>query len=250
MIPPMPSYVNIWHNDTYPAINPSRPALSHEGKTIVITGSSDGIGKGIANAYAAAGAAKVVILARREALLVKVKDDIESKYPKTKVSYHVADVIDKDSLDKAAKETGEWHVLVLNAGFQSEHSHPMATADAQDWWKGFEVSLDTDTDDAIILIDSQVNIFGAFLSIQAFMPTRASKAAVVGISSGVVSMPGSAMLNSTSYQSSKMGLAKVLETFAAENLDMHVGIIHPGVVATDMLEKSEMGDSLPIDTGK
>lgn len=35
----MPSATATWHNDTYPAISPSRAELSAEGKTIVIIGS-------------------------------------------------------------------------------------------------------------------------------------------------------------------------------------------------------------------
>lgn len=39
MQPPMPSATATWHNDTYPAISPSRPEVSAKGKTIVILGS-------------------------------------------------------------------------------------------------------------------------------------------------------------------------------------------------------------------
>ncbi len=38
MKPPLPSATPTWHNDTYPAIAPSRPELSAVGKTVIITG--------------------------------------------------------------------------------------------------------------------------------------------------------------------------------------------------------------------
>lgn len=38
MQPPYPSITPTWHNDTYPAIDPSNDELSQQGKTIVITG--------------------------------------------------------------------------------------------------------------------------------------------------------------------------------------------------------------------
>jgi NAD(P)-dependent dehydrogenase (short-subunit alcohol dehydrogenase family) len=55
------------HNTSYPAISPSRPALSQAGRTVLITGGSGGIGYGIALAFAAAGAEKVIIVGRDEA---------------------------------------------------------------------------------------------------------------------------------------------------------------------------------------
>ncbi|PNP46495.1 hypothetical protein THARTR1_10729 [Trichoderma harzianum] len=55
------------HKTSYPAISPSRPALSQAGRTVLITGGSGGIGYGIALAFAAAGAARVIIVGRDEA---------------------------------------------------------------------------------------------------------------------------------------------------------------------------------------
>ncbi|PTB41479.1 hypothetical protein M441DRAFT_68502 [Trichoderma asperellum CBS 433.97] len=54
------------HKSSYPAISPSRPALSQAGRTVLITGGSGGIGYGIALAFAAAGAEKVIIVGREE----------------------------------------------------------------------------------------------------------------------------------------------------------------------------------------
>jgi NAD(P)-dependent dehydrogenase (short-subunit alcohol dehydrogenase family) len=55
------------HKSSYPAISPSRPALSQAGRTVLITGGSGGVGYGIALAFAAAGAEKVIIVGREEA---------------------------------------------------------------------------------------------------------------------------------------------------------------------------------------
>jgi hypothetical protein len=38
MQPPFPSPTPTWHNDTYPAIEPTKPGLSHAGETVIITG--------------------------------------------------------------------------------------------------------------------------------------------------------------------------------------------------------------------
>ncbi|KAH6605201.1 hypothetical protein Trco_006908 [Trichoderma cornu-damae] len=54
------------HRASYPAISPSRPALSQAGRTVLVTGGSGGIGYRIALAFAAAGADRVVIVGRDE----------------------------------------------------------------------------------------------------------------------------------------------------------------------------------------
>lgn len=43
---PSSSFTKVWHSDTYPAINPTKPELSVAGKSVVITGGGAGIGGG------------------------------------------------------------------------------------------------------------------------------------------------------------------------------------------------------------
>ncbi|GME62510.1 Short-chain dehydrogenase/reductase SDR [Neofusicoccum parvum] len=57
------------HRTSYPAISPTNPANSAAGKTIVISGGAQGIGYAIARGFSAAGAATVVLLARRQEAL-------------------------------------------------------------------------------------------------------------------------------------------------------------------------------------
>ncbi|KAF1953536.1 hypothetical protein CC80DRAFT_551184 [Byssothecium circinans] len=54
MEPPYPCPTATWHNDTYSAIDPSKPELSQKGKTVVITGAGSGIGRETAIAFAKA----------------------------------------------------------------------------------------------------------------------------------------------------------------------------------------------------
>jgi NAD(P)-dependent dehydrogenase (short-subunit alcohol dehydrogenase family) len=53
----------------YPAIDPANPRLSASGKTIVIFGGAGGIGFAIAQGFAIAGAARLIIIARRQEAL-------------------------------------------------------------------------------------------------------------------------------------------------------------------------------------
>ncbi|KAK3110923.1 hypothetical protein LTR53_014306, partial [Teratosphaeriaceae sp. CCFEE 6253] len=137
MKPPFPSLTSKWHDDTYPAIDPSRLELSVKGKTVVVSGGGAGIGRGIAQAFVDAGASAIAIIGRRQALLDEAKVLITDKHPGCKVSTHSADVTDKSAMQKAADEVGRWDILVSNAGYLSATS-PLVDAEAAEWWKGFE----------------------------------------------------------------------------------------------------------------
>lgn len=140
MKPPYPAPVTVWHNDTYDAINPKRPELSQVGKTIVITGAGQGIGREVVDAFAQAGASNIHILSRTKKTLEETRDISEKAHPGLKVSVHVADVIDVSAVGQAAKEIGSWDVLVANAGYIPSPD-TIVSSDAREWWKTFEVCL-------------------------------------------------------------------------------------------------------------
>src|ERR1700759_2667693 len=117
MQPPFPAPVTEWHNDTYEAINPKRPELSQAGKTIVITGAGQGIGREIVDAFAQAGASAVHILGRTKQTLEETKAIVGKSYPNVNIQVHVADIVDANAVGKAAKEIGSWDVIVANAGY-------------------------------------------------------------------------------------------------------------------------------------
>ena len=140
MDPPFPSPFKLWHNDIYPAIDLSRPELSMAGKTVIITGGGSGIGRATALAFAKAGAARVVITGRREKILNEAKKLIEAQSSSTVMKF-AADVTKAEQMKQVASQVaGGWDVLVNNAGYLPAPS-PGATADMDDWWKGFEVDF-------------------------------------------------------------------------------------------------------------
>ena len=133
-----PSLTATWHNDSYPAISPTNPALSTEGKTVVVTGGGRGIGVEIAWAFAIAGAGHIALLGRTQSTLLSTKTALENEYPKMRVTTHVADIADDNDVRNAAAEIGAWDALVLNAGVQPE-SRPVAKSSVPDWWRAYEV---------------------------------------------------------------------------------------------------------------
>jgi shikimate 5-dehydrogenase len=80
-----PQYTKIFHNFSYPAIEPSRPELSTAGKVVFITGGGSGIGPRIAHAFAKSGAAKIIIMGRTESSLLSTKNEVETEFPKSSV---------------------------------------------------------------------------------------------------------------------------------------------------------------------
>src|ERR1700759_240433 len=102
MQPPFPAPVTEWHNDTYEAINPKRPELSQAGKTIVITGAGQGIGREIVDAFAQAGAGTIHILGRTKQTLEETKALVEKNHSKPTDIVHVADIVDAPAIEQAA----------------------------------------------------------------------------------------------------------------------------------------------------
>ena len=127
-----------WHNNTYPAISPTNPALSAKGKVVVVTGGGRGIGAETAKAFAQAGAAHVALLGRTQSSLDETKDALGKDFPSAKVTTHAADVADEEAVRKAAAEIGPWDVAILNAGILPKAA-PIAETAIGDWWRVFEV---------------------------------------------------------------------------------------------------------------
>ena len=94
---------------------------------IVITGASKGIGRAIAEKFAANGYS-LFFCSRTEAELAAAAFEISSKYPSVSVNYKVCDVAKKNQLKAFADwintQTSSVDVLVNNAGsFVPGHVH-------------------------------------------------------------------------------------------------------------------------------
>ncbi|KAH6671932.1 hypothetical protein B0J14DRAFT_669404 [Halenospora varia] len=222
---PWPSPTKTYHNDTYPAIDPTLPHLSTKGKNIVITGGGSGIGPVIATNFAKSGATSISLLGRTEKTLLETKSKIESSYPATKVSIYVTDIVNKAALVEAFKNIKATHgnvdVLIANAGYLS-NIQPIAKAenDFDDWWNGYEV-----------------NVKGNFNLVTAFLLVAAKNAAVVNISTAITHFlngPGF-----SAYHTSKLAASKFFDYVHHEYPDFFVVNVHPGVLETAMDVKTK-----------
>jgi 3-oxoacyl-[acyl-carrier protein] reductase len=123
-----------------------------QGKSVVVTGGSKGIGKGIARVFAKAGC-KVLILARHEDQAKTCADEL-TKAGGTAAAF-AADVTDLKSMERAAdfavKTHGGIDVLCANAGIFPQVKIEEMSPEIWD------VTVDT-------------NLKGAFLSVKACLP--------------------------------------------------------------------------------
>jgi NAD(P)-dependent dehydrogenase (short-subunit alcohol dehydrogenase family) len=218
-IPKWVSFTKEWHTKPYPDISPSRSDLSAAGKNVVITGGGTGIGKAVAIAFSRAGASSVSILGRRldrlESSVIAISAAAQSG---TQVLYRVADLTDRaqveDALASITSAVGKVDIFVNNAGALPPLK-PVAEYDTATFMRAFNM-----------------NVLTSLNAIQAFIPLAGADPILLNISTNLSHIkPLSGM---TAYASSKAAQLKMVEHFAAENPELHVVSIQPGVIATEI----------------
>lgn len=136
------------HRTIYPAISPTRPELSQQGKTVLITGGGTNIGLGIAKAFVQAGAKTVIIIGRRVDVLASAKKEIlaeaEAGAKTVKVIVKSVDIKDKAAVHELwaglKHDRVEVDVLVSNAT-QPGPAQPLLEAGADAVWDRMLVNL-------------------------------------------------------------------------------------------------------------
>src|ERR1700730_8828008 len=110
------------------------------GKVAIVTGSSRGIGRAIAEAYAAAGA-RVIISSRKQPACEAVANEINRKHGEECAIAIAANISDKKALEALVAETrqrlGKVDVLVCNAA-SNPHYGPQATISDEQFRKIFD----------------------------------------------------------------------------------------------------------------
>jgi NAD(P)-dependent dehydrogenase (short-subunit alcohol dehydrogenase family) len=223
-----PSITKLSHNESYPAISPSRPELSVKGKAVVITGGGSGIGASIAKAFAAGGSTKIAIIGRTETKLLATKHAIEEEFQGTEVLAVPADITNAKQVDdaflKINQTFGKIDVLVCSSAAMSI-PHPILSPDfdVQDFWSTFNT-----------------NILGSIYTVKGFARYAAEGAHILNISTCVGHMPP-LEAGVSAYAASKAAAAKLFDYIAFENPELHIVNVHPGLVDTDMSRKSGHG---------
>lgn len=190
-------------------------------KVAVVTGAGRGIGKAIAEKFAAEGA-KVAIISRTEANSQAAAEAINAKYPGAAKGYAV-DVANGPAVAELGKtilaDFDHVDILVNNAG---------VTKDG--------LLLRMSEDDWDIVVDT--NLKGAFNTVKAFQRSilKQKGARIINIAS-VIGLIGNA--GQANYSASKAGLIGYTKAVARELAGRQVtcNAIAPGFITTDMTDE-------------
>jgi len=185
--------------------------------TAVVTGASRGIGEQIAHAVAEAGAHTVICARDAEALDAVAADIRDAGGSVTAIRADVRDEFDVERLVETATREGDGAIryVVANAGVY--HGTAGETPLTEESYASFDDHLRT-------------NARGVFSTIREAVPHLGPDARIV-VPTGAVARQG--LPGYGSYAVSKAAAEAVARGFAAD-LDIPVGAVDPGQVATDL----------------
>ena len=192
-----------------------------QNKVVVVTGGSRGIGKAIAEKFAAEGASVAILYSSNSASADAVVEEIRNAGGTAKAyQCHVenSDEVGK-TIDEVVNDLGKIGILVNNAGITRD--------------KLLMMMKEEDFDDVI-----SVNLKGAYNTMRKVCPMLARQrwGRVINLSS-IAGINGNA--GQVNYSASKAGLIGMTKSAAREfaGRGITVNAIAPGFVETDMTEK-------------
>jgi len=190
-------------------------STSLDGKVIIVTGASRGIGAAAASSLAKAGA-QLVLIARDSALVRDVARSIGDA-----ASAHACDVSDYMAVEALVaatrKRLGRLDALINNAGV-IEPIVSIAESDPAAWARNI-----------------QINLTGAYHAIRAVLPGMLADGGgtIVNVSSGAATRP---LEGWSAYCSGKAGLHMLTRAIALETAGRGIRVFgfQPGTTDTDM----------------
>jgi 3-oxoacyl-[acyl-carrier protein] reductase len=202
-----------------------RDVMKLAGRSAIITGASQGLGRAIAEHYVRAGAS-VLLMARGEELLHQVARQLEPLATATDqrvlaMSGNVARPEDcQTAVERGRRELKHLCILVNNAGIYG----PMGPIEQVDWNAWVEAI--------------EVNLFGTVLMCRAVIPHLRSQGygKIINLSGGGATAP---LPRISAYAAAKAAVVRLTETLAHELGEAHVDVnaIAPGALNTRLLDE-------------
>ncbi len=196
----------------------SAQGFTLENKKILVTGGSRGIGAGIVQSLAQAGAQVAFTYSSREDAAVKVLKDLPGTGHKTLQMDISSETSIQDASQKLLEEWGELDGLVNNAGITKDQ---------------LLLRMKSEDFDQVI----QTNLRGSFLVTKAFLKSfvKSRKGSIVFITS-VIGQTGNA--GQANYAASKAGTEAFSKSLALEiaSRGIRSNCVAPGFIATEMTD--------------
>ena len=196
--------------------------MNLNGKVALITGGSQGIGRGIARAFMEAGCA-VMLAARKQDHLAHAEKELKAVH--SQVATFRCDVSRPDQVKKlveaAARRFGSIQILVNSAGILGP-TGPAWQNDPAEW----EETI-------------RVNLIGTYLCCREVLPLflRQGGGKIINLAGGGAAFPWPKF---SAYSASKAALVRFTETLAEEvkGNGIQVNVMAPGANDTEMLRKA------------
>jgi len=195
--------------------------MEFTGKTIVVTGSTRGIGAAAAELFLERGGS-VILHGRRQPAIHAAVAQLSAQYPR-RVRGLAADLADRTQCRSLAQSAGAIDILVNCGGVF--HEAPIAETDLGVW------------DETIA-----VNVTATWVLSQALLPAlRQRKGAIVNVGSDAAMLGYAGCVAYCASKGAVVGLTRALAVEAAP--DVRVVCVCPGPTETDMMRQSVMSAS-------
>ena len=134
-------------HDVYPSIDPRTTFKdSQQGKVVLITGASQGIGKAVALAFAHAGVKNLSLSSRS---IMNVANELEKELkeiqPNIQLVFMNIDVRKQEDVERLFQMTreqfGTIDILVNNAGMLEDISKKIHESNVEEYWNCYEINI-------------------------------------------------------------------------------------------------------------
>ncbi|KAF5670148.1 peroxisomal short-chain alcohol dehydrogenase [Fusarium circinatum] len=225
---------NKLHSAVYDAVDPSQPSLSQDGRTVLITGGSAGIGYAIAENFALAGANKIIITGRTHSKLDEAIARLAHDHSHRDTTFEgvVCQMSDSSSIDQMFDNLGangnHVDVLILNAALNVEGS--LSDHGWEKTWEQFMVNTR-----ALHQLCDRLHK----------QEQGKGKYYIVNVSSGAIH-DSRGPKNLASYSLTKASGTLLVQRLADEKEPTQTQItsFHPGAILTDQVRDKGMAETI------